>query len=431
MQSKDFLRGFVRAAVFLATSQGAATLALVLLVGFAVPSARAGQWNSDALISDEGRFEAFRDRILDIDKASGDNFFNSGRGFDVFVSVGPFNDLVFDARRNIDACIRFLSEPSHTAKQRRIAILSMHELGIGDYVIFVRKLVDLFIASKATEGELFDAIYHTPPYWDVPTAHFDDLRIRPVLLFIAGLPGVAPKNKQLLFATLSGDKWINQQEGCCAMGPPPPLPQAAIPREFALLTRLFSWEDFEPMKDRRAWAAAVVENSDRNQNAVVADFLDKALAPPGGMSGYDPRHLWQIYSPAFARAGSDEMRVFLTEIRDAIRAEEGEHRKLLNPPEAFVRITRSFNQGDFVWGAPHLASGFENAAGSSDPLSGETTTLRRYVSLLLSEPDDQTLEDAWRAANPAIGQIDPGVVRAVLEGLREELDTRDRTAHRK
>src|SRR3954464_14950419 len=51
-----------------------------------------------------------------------------------------FDELAATAAENIDFCIRYLAEGKGTGRQPLIALYSMYQLDVDDYVVFVRKL---------------------------------------------------------------------------------------------------------------------------------------------------------------------------------------------------------------------------------------------------------------------------------------------------
>ena len=71
-----------------------------------------------------------------------------------------FKELAAAGAENIDLCIRFLAESKDTGWQRAIAIYSMYQLGVDDYVVFVRKLAKLYHTGLLNQFELFDGIHY-------------------------------------------------------------------------------------------------------------------------------------------------------------------------------------------------------------------------------------------------------------------------------
>jgi hypothetical protein len=277
-------------------------------------------WRTSTFLTDKGRYEAFRDRVLQIDNESGDTFFDTILFYDVFVVHEPFKSLAAQSSKNIDACVRFLSEQhEYTGKQRRIALLSMHRLDIDDLVVYVRKLVDRYRLGQVTLSDIVLATFQHDPYQEASIAHFDDPRIRSLLFVISGLPD----GRKFGASVLNGEDWISEREERA------PTDQASskflplITHDFARFTRLFPWEDFKAAPDRAAWVSAIVRSNTETQNFAVKAYLDKILAPPpDNLTDDDLEYVWKVYNPDYSVKTLGDIRAFLTQIRDAIQLQQ-------------------------------------------------------------------------------------------------------------
>jgi len=131
----------------------------------------------------------------------------------------PFIQLADEAAANIDDCIHFLAEQSYTPQQRMIAIRSMHRLGVHEYVIFLRKLADLFDKGLASSIELGSAVAPTYAFSTVLIENYAESDVQSALREIAQRKGIRPATKSVIESNLS-DKalkdWISFSRDCCS-----------------------------------------------------------------------------------------------------------------------------------------------------------------------------------------------------------------------
>ncbi len=257
-----------------------------------------------------------------------DEFFGTILGYDVLRAYEPFNNLSSWASDHIDACVEIISDAHPTPRQIEIAILSIHELSVRDYVRFAQKIVDLYDQRLLTYWEFVSAIFPEQSWSAVVIENYDDAEIRALLEKIAVRSDIAPNEKSTITDILSGKAWEDLQEfraNCCSVSPPAPTPMyynggprpsLVIPREFKSFTRLFSFVDFKSAVDQQAWISAVLETNSRQRNIVVKRFLVELLAIEA--SDAELEHIWQTWSPEFRVAGPGAMRRFLTQVRDTI-----------------------------------------------------------------------------------------------------------------
>jgi hypothetical protein len=303
----------------------AAFLMIVMAVGPFFPGSRI--WAAESSPTTSDAYASFHARVLAIDKAMGNDFFGTILGYDALRAYQPFNDLSSHASDQIDACIDFISNAHPTHQQIEIAILSMHQLKVRDYVRFAWKTVDLYDRRLLTYWEFVSAIFPEQSWSAVATENYNDPEIRTLLETIAARPDIQANEKSWIADILSGDAWEDLQEfraNCCTNPPAPapigsdgkPLPPLTVPREFKSLTRLFEFDDFKSSTDRQAWISAVLNTNSPDRNIIVRRFLTELLATKATDAALE--WLWQIWNPDFKLTGPGAMRRFLTQVRDAI-----------------------------------------------------------------------------------------------------------------
>jgi hypothetical protein len=119
---------------------------------------------------DEDRYQAFVEKIA---KATRENagyrapqYPPSGEAFDELAAAGA---------ENIDLCIRYLTESTETGRQNSIAIYSMYQLDVDHYVVFVRKLANLYHRGLVYPRELSNGIYR---YSDLPIEQYKHPKVQ-------------------------------------------------------------------------------------------------------------------------------------------------------------------------------------------------------------------------------------------------------------
>jgi hypothetical protein len=303
----------------------AAFLLIAMAVGPFFPGSRI--WAAESSPTTNDAYASFRTRVLVIDKAMGNDFFGTILGYDVLRAYRPFNDLASHASDQIDACIDFISNAHPTLQQIHIAILSMHQLKVHDYVRFARKIVDLYDRRLIIYPELVSVIFPDQSWSTVIAENYNDPEIRTLLENIAARPDVEANAKSEIADILSGNAWEDLQEfraNCCTNPPAPapigsdgkPLPPLTVPREFKSLTRLFKFDEFKSATDRQAWISAVLKTNSPDRNMIARRFLTELLATKA--TDAELEWLWQIWNPDFKVTRPGAMRGFLAQIRDAI-----------------------------------------------------------------------------------------------------------------
>lgn len=110
----------------------------------------------------------------------------------------PFDDLSNEGVKNLDDCLEFLAKGGQIRQQRQIAILSMHELAIADYIRFMRDLIALNRRGLVTQAELDLAIDPGVNFTDVFSQHFGDKDVEPLFRAVFERPDAPPGMKARL-----------------------------------------------------------------------------------------------------------------------------------------------------------------------------------------------------------------------------------------
>jgi hypothetical protein len=90
-----------------------------------------------------------------------------------------------------------------------------------------------------------------------------------------------------------------------------------IPREFKHFTRCFLQDSISEGDSDREWIAGALELIDAQQRSVVKRFLTELLS--GNADGNELQHVWASGSPNYVIPDNEELRLFLTIIRDMIK----------------------------------------------------------------------------------------------------------------
>lgn len=298
-------------------------LVLSLFAGFQLP---AGDRPAVAAeIGEEGRSRgAFEAQVLAIDKAMGDNFFGTILGYDILLVYPPFKELSRNAKSNIDSCAEFLSDPSHTEQQQRIAALGMHLLDVDDYVIFGRKLIGLYDRQQITYWEFMDMLVPHKPFSEVVSANFDHPGIRALLTDVLAREDIRAGEKTFIKGILSGETWANGRlfdADCCDPSSVLKRPVPKPPLEFMLLVRLFKWNDYVHDPDRRGWIGATLRRNSQEANLIAKGYFDILLARwRSDDDDHDLETVWRVWNPGFGPMEPGAMRELLAAIRDEIAA---------------------------------------------------------------------------------------------------------------
>ena len=127
---------------------------------------------------DEHRYQAYVDKIAQ--SARDDAGWRPPKALPPGES---FEELAAAGAKNIDLCIRFLTESKDSGRQREIAIYAMYKLDVDDYVVFVRKLANLYHTGLLHQAELSRGIYYR--YSDLVIEQYQNPKIQALLKEIA------------------------------------------------------------------------------------------------------------------------------------------------------------------------------------------------------------------------------------------------------
>ena len=156
----------------------------------------------------------FAERVITIDGLAGEIVAIEG-----LLADGPFIKLADGGAQNIDECVRFLAEQGHTPQQRMIAILSMHKLGAREYVIFLRKLAELFDHDLVSRNEIGLAVVPTFAFSVVLIENYTESDVRSVLGEFAARKGIRLATKSAIESILDGTALKDLQSfrrDCCS-----------------------------------------------------------------------------------------------------------------------------------------------------------------------------------------------------------------------
>jgi hypothetical protein len=147
---------------------------------------------------DEQRYQAYVDKIA---QAARDD---AGYRAPKDLPRGEtFKELAVAGAKNIDLCIRFLAESKDTGRQRGIAIYSMYQLDVDDYVVFVRKLANLYHTGLLHPAELSRGIYYR--YSDLVIEQYQNPKIAALFKEMAAQEDLPPDVKDDIRYIRSGE----------------------------------------------------------------------------------------------------------------------------------------------------------------------------------------------------------------------------------
>ena len=270
----------------------------------------------------------FRDQVLAIDAAADGDGARKALDREGLLGLPLFVDLSVSGAQNIGPCIAFLSDPSYSARQKLIASLSLHELGKKDYVLFVRKLVDLYKGGQISRNLLLDGVMPGDGFTDVEIREFDDPDVRKLLIDLQSLDGMQPGYVTGITSILSGKAWVLLQEYRAAVsGKPLPFfspnaPEGSkqwrppLPQGFPLFSRLFRRDDLIAAANATAVLAESMKGVSSEDKSTLARFLDAALATDA--SDEEWQQLWKVWNPEFELPRGLAMRDFVRQIRDLL-----------------------------------------------------------------------------------------------------------------
>jgi len=158
----------------------------------------------------------YANKVIAIDRLAGQIIATEGLLYDE-----SFIRLAKEGTANIDACVQFLADQGRTSQQKMIAILSMHSLGVREYVLFLHKLADLFDKGLVTSNDLGSAVVPANAFSTVLIENYNESDVRSLLMGIAERKGIRPATKSAIESILSGkalEDWISFRRYCCAPG---------------------------------------------------------------------------------------------------------------------------------------------------------------------------------------------------------------------
>ncbi|MGD0634457.1 MAG: hypothetical protein ABSA13_09305 [Beijerinckiaceae bacterium] len=122
----------------------------------------------------------------------------------------PFDDLSNEGVKNLDDCLEFLAKGGQIRQQRQIAILSMHELALTDYIRFMRELIALNRRGLVTQMELYLAIDPGINFTDVFYKHFENKDIEPLFRTVFEHPD-APEDMKARIDEIFANKELQEK----------------------------------------------------------------------------------------------------------------------------------------------------------------------------------------------------------------------------
>jgi len=132
--------------------------------------------------------------------------------------VDPFRKLSNEASQNIENSLAFLSDPGRSWRQKQIAILSMQELGLQDYLRFLRGVIDLS-GRDLTSKYLLQFAWSPPEdYSHLFIINYQDKGVRDILTEIRARPETDDSSRKLIDDILSGkalEGMIEFKRDCC------------------------------------------------------------------------------------------------------------------------------------------------------------------------------------------------------------------------
>jgi len=143
---------------------------------------------------------SYAERLVAIDKGLGYIFTS-----EALLHYEPFNELASEGAKNIDNCIQFLATEGYSPELRSMAILSMHNLSLLDYIEFLRGVARLHDRHLVSTHELSVAI--TPGTFSfgmLLIENYDRREVREVLDEIAARSDVPSTIKSKINNILSG-----------------------------------------------------------------------------------------------------------------------------------------------------------------------------------------------------------------------------------
>jgi heme oxygenase len=90
-----------------------------------------------------------------------------------------------------------------------------------------------------------------------------------------------------------------------------------VPEEFRYFTRCFLQGSLEEAPSIEAWIEFALHLSNAEQQAVIKSFLDDILVRK--VDGPQLQRIWDAGAPSYGFDDDNELRQFLTQIRDSIK----------------------------------------------------------------------------------------------------------------
>jgi hypothetical protein len=156
-------------------------------------------------LHDEDKYQAYVEKIAkatreDADYHTPPQYPPSGETFDELAAAGA---------ENIDFCIRYLAERREPGRQKLIAMYSMYQLGVDDYVVFVRKLAKLYHSGLLFPRQLSEGIHR---YSDLPVEQYNNPKIQALFKEMVAQEDIPPDIKEEIRYIRSGEGFAEMRK---------------------------------------------------------------------------------------------------------------------------------------------------------------------------------------------------------------------------
>jgi hypothetical protein len=153
----------------------------------------------------------FGQQVLTIDQIYTDLSRYSILEDQLFHVIPQFTALAARGDDYVDDCINFLSEPSRSQQQRRIAIRTMHKLSLHSYIRFSNAILDLYDKHLVSLDEVTTAIIPVYNFSHIYADNFFDPDVRNILTRTRSKLNAYPDVQQFITYVLFGfaafDTW--------------------------------------------------------------------------------------------------------------------------------------------------------------------------------------------------------------------------------
>src|SRR5271163_979686 len=104
--------------------------------------------------SAQNTYEGFAERLVATER-----LWYGGAAWKELWSAPEFDALASEAPAHVDDCIESLADPNYTNRQKLFAIHTMYKTPLRDYLVFVRKLLDLVDRGYVPKAHLLHAVF--------------------------------------------------------------------------------------------------------------------------------------------------------------------------------------------------------------------------------------------------------------------------------